>query len=115
MSEANPKIVDFTNQDISKQDGLYLLDFWAAWCGPCVQMNPVLNRLIAEETDPKVSNLKIGKINVDDDPKTAQSYGVRTIPAFFLIDVKGGEVKILNKFVGSMSYDSLKNQVIGSL
>ena len=64
-----------------------LIDFWAAWCGPCRMIAPIVEEL-AEEYDGK---FKIGKLDVDDNQQTAIKYGVRSIPTVLLF--KGGEVK----------------------
>jgi len=112
MSETHPRIVDFTNKDINSQDGLYLLDFWAAWCGPCIQMNPVLLKLVSEETHPKLADLKIGKINVDADTERSAEFNVRSIPSFFLIRVSGGKHTNLLHIAGSMSYEKLKEEIL---
>jgi len=64
-----------------------LIDFWAAWCGPCKMIAPIVEEL-AVEFDGKV---KIGKLDVDENQQTAIKYGVRSIPTVLLI--KGGEVK----------------------
>lgn len=64
-----------------------LIDFWAAWCGPCKMIAPIVEEL-AVEYDGKV---KIGKLDVDDNQQTAIKYGVRSIPTVLLL--KDGEVK----------------------
>lgn len=64
-----------------------LIDFWAAWCGPCKMIAPIVEEL-AVEYDGKV---KIGKLDVDDNQQTAIKYGVRSIPTVLLL--KNGEVK----------------------
>jgi thioredoxin 1 len=64
-----------------------LIDFWAAWCGPCKMIAPIVEELAAEY-DGKV---KIGKLDVDDNQQTAIKYGVRSIPTVLLL--KNGEVK----------------------
>ncbi len=66
-------------------DKLVLLDFWAAWCGPCRMIAPVLDEL-AEENP----NVKIVKVNVDENPELANQFQVMSIPALFVI--KNGEV-----------------------
>ena len=64
-----------------------LIDFWAAWCGPCKMIAPIVEEL-AIEYDGKV---KIGKLDVDDNQQTAIKYGVRSIPTVLLL--QNGEVK----------------------
>ena len=69
-----------------------LVDFWAPWCGPCRQIAPMIEELSAENT----GSVKIGKLNIDDNPQAAQKYGVSSIPTLMLF--KGGEV--VERFVG---------------
>ncbi len=63
-----------------------LLDFWAAWCGPCKMLSPVIAE-IAKEYEGK---LKVGKVNVDEQEELAASFNVSSIPSLFLL--KNGEV-----------------------
>lgn len=62
-----------------------LLDFWAAWCGPCRMLSPVVDE-IADE----VKDVKVGKINVDEEPELARQFGVMSIPT--LVVMQGGKV-----------------------
>lgn len=72
-----------------------LVDFWAEWCGPCRAIAPVISELAAEYA----GKAKIGKVDVDTNPKTAMNYGVRSIPT--LLFFVGGEVR--DQMVGSAS------------
>ena len=62
-----------------------LLDFWAIWCGPCRMLSPIVDEVAAERSD-----IKVGKVNVDDQQALAQQYGVRSIPT--LIVFKKGSI-----------------------
>ena len=84
---ATVKVSDATFEaDVLQSEIPVVVDFWAEWCGPCKQIGPALEEL-SEAYDGKV---KIVKVNVDENPATPQQFGVRGIPALFL--VKGGEV-----------------------
>ena len=69
-----------------------LVDFWASWCGPCRMIAPVLEEVAKE----KAGTVKVGKINVDEQPQLASKFGVMSIPTLVLF--KGG--KAVNKSVG---------------
>ena len=62
-----------------------LLDFWAAWCGPCRMLSPIVDEVAEERTD-----VKVGKVNVDEQPELASQFGVMSIPT--LLVFKGGQV-----------------------
>jgi thioredoxin 1 len=91
-------------QEVLKSDKPTLVDFWAPWCGPCQIMGPVIEELAQEETA-----VKIGKLNVDDNPKTAQAYSVMSIPTLKIF--KGGQV--VKEMVGVQSKEALKNAFQG--
>ena len=71
-------------QEVVQAKQTVLLDFWAAWCGPCRMLSPVVDQ-IAEELD----NVKVGKINVDEEPELARQFGVMSIPT--LVVMKDGK------------------------
>lgn len=66
--------------EVLKAEGSVLVDFWAAWCGPCKMIAPVLDDISTEMG----SNLKIVKINVDENPETPTTYQIRSIPTLML-------------------------------
>ena len=72
--------------DVLKSDKLTLVDFWAEWCGPCKMIGPALEELSNEMKD----DIKITKLNIDENPLTPQKYGVKGIPTLLLF--KNGEV-----------------------
>ena len=89
-------VIEFTDDgfeaEVVASDLPVLVDFWAPWCGPCRMIAPMIEEL-AEEN---VGSANIGKLNIDDNPNTAQTYSVSSIPT--LIVFKGGE--IVGRLVG---------------
>lgn len=80
-----------------------LVDFWAPWCGPCRAMAPVLDELAAETT----GRLKVGKLNVDENPEAAARFGVQAIPTLVLLD--GGKKR--EEIRGAVSKAALRERL----
>ena len=94
--------------DVVKSETPVILDFWAAWCGPCKSLSPILDEL-AGEYEGQVS---VGKVNVDEEQALAQAFGVRSIP--MLAIVKGGEIVHLEAgFRGREGVVQLFKQALG--
>ncbi len=72
-------------EEVIKSDVPVLVDFWATWCGPCRMVAPIIAEIAEERKD-----IKVGKINVDEEPALAAKYGIEAIPSVFVF--KNGEV-----------------------
>ena len=84
---ATVKVTDATfDEEVKKSDIPVVVDFWAEWCGPCKMIGPALEELSEEYA----GKIKIAKVNVDDNPNSPMTLGVRGIPALFMF--KDGQV-----------------------
>ena len=82
---------NFQNEVLNSEKPV-LLDFWASWCGPCRMVSPVVDEIASERGD-----IKVGKVNVDEQPELAAQFGVMSIPT--LVVMKNG--KVVNQIVGA--------------
>jgi thioredoxin 1 len=104
---AAPNIVNLTQEnfaaEVLKASTPVLVDFWAEWCGPCKMIAPVLDELAAEYAE----QVKIGKVNIDQQQALAAEYGVRAIPTLLLFH-KG---EVADQMVGLRSKKDLKASI----
>jgi len=86
------------NEEVVNSAKPVLLDFWASWCGPCRMVAPIVDEIADERAD-----VKVGKVNVDEEPELASKFGVMSIPT--LVVMENGKIK--NQTVGARP----KNQI----
>jgi thioredoxin 1 len=108
MSEHTKAVTDTTFEtDVLKATGPVLVDFWAEWCGPCRAISPALEEIAGE----LAGKLTIAKVNIDENPKTPNDYGVRGIPTLILF--KNGKPAATQ--VGALPRSRLKEWVSSSI
>ena len=106
MSTIKTNDESFEN-DISAQSVPVVVDFGAEWCGPCKQLDPILEDIASENID----RLKVFKLNIDENPMTPQKFGVRGIPTIMLFK----EGKLIDTKVGSLPKSALEAWIKASL
>lgn len=79
-------------QEVLQSEKPVLLDFWASWCGPCRMLSPVVDEVAEERTD-----VKVGKVNVDEQPELAGQFGVMSIPTLLVFE----QGKLVRQAVGA--------------
>lgn len=83
---------DNFDMEVMNSDKPVLLDFWAPWCAPCRMLSPVLDEVADERPD-----VKVGKVNIDEQPELANRFGIMSIPALVVME----EGKIVNQALGA--------------
>jgi len=105
MPEHMPKSLtdDEFEKEVLESDRIAVVDFWAPWCGPCLYMAPALEAFAQANRD----KVKVFKVDVDENPRTAQKYGIRSIPT--VIFFRGG--KPVDISVGAVSESNLQKKL----
>ena len=104
MSERVKEVSDSSfGQDVLESEKPVLVDFWAAWCAPCRMLSPTVEA-IAEQY---LGSVAVVKLNVDDNPSTAATYGIKGIPTLILFS--GG--KEVERVVGATSKESISRMI----
>ena len=96
-------VITITKENFDKEvlqaDKTVLLDFWASWCGPCKMVSPIIDEIAEENMD----SLKVGKVNIDDQPFLADRFSVMSIPTLLVFE--NGKLK--NSTVGAVPKKSI--------
>jgi thioredoxin 1 len=101
MSAATPVTDASFKDDVLESDVPVLVDFWAPWCGPCRMVAPVVDEI----ADQYAGQVKVVKLNTDENPNTASQYGIRSIPTLMIF--KGGQR--VDMVVGAVPKTTLSN------
>ncbi len=101
----------YTLDEIIKKEGIYLIDFWASWCGPCRMMEPIYEEM---NNDERLKNIIFCKCNVDENPVSAMNYNIRSIPTFVLLKSNGKELKKIETFIGGKNLEDFVKAILAT-
>ena len=90
------------NDEVLQSDKPVLLDFWASWCGPCRMLSPIVDTIADARNE-----IKVGKVNVDEEAELAKEFGIMSIPT--LLFFKGGE--LVHKQIGSLPKEEIESLI----
>lgn len=99
MATVKVTMDNFENEVLNSEKKV-LVDFWASWCGPCMMIAPVIDEISEERAD-----IKVCKVNVDEEPALAQAFGIESIPTLFVVE--NGEV--VNRMSGAAPKTTILN------
>jgi len=98
------QITDTTfDKEVLESKTLVLVDFWAAWCGPCKMVAPVIDEIADEYREA----IKVVKVNTDENPSTAASYGIRSIPTLLIFN----NGHIIDTIIGAIPKSTVVNRI----
>jgi thioredoxin 1 len=104
MSERVREVTDNSfEQEVLQSEKPVLVDFWAAWCGPCRMLAPTVEAIAEQYSE----SAKVVKLNVDDNPATAEAYGIRGIPTLILFS----DGKEVDRVIGASSKESISRMI----
>ena len=101
MSAINISKENF-KEEVLNSEKKVLLDFWAPWCGPCRMVVPLVEEIARERSD-----IKVGKINVDENPELARQFGIMSIPTLVVME----EGRIVNQYQGALPKKAILNML----
>ncbi len=108
MAEGVAEVTTATwDKEVIGETGLVMIDFWAVWCGPCRMIAPIVDELARDYA----GKILFGKLNVDENPKTAEQFGVMSIPTLLIF--KAGQ--LVDRIVGAMPKPMLEQKITRNL